>query len=572
MSIRLPTKLSQLRAPAWLQGFIQSLSTPGILLATLFFAASLTPSLVPRPFVLQGILSGLSLAAGYGLGVGLQALWDYLGLPRSNGRLHRTFVMLAGAVCLIIAMVFLYQAAGWQNSIRVVMDMERVDSAQPWRVGALALTVFAIALALGRLFQLVFRQVAGRLRRFIPHRVANVAGVVVALLLFGAIVDGILVRYALIAADRAAQQADLLIEADVEQPADSNMTGSAASLVSWQDLGRQGRRFVSRTPSAEAISAFVDRDTQEPRRIYVGLNADDTIEGRAQKALAELKRVDAFDRSLLVVATPTGKGWIDDGAIAPLEYLHGGDIATVGVQYSYLPSWLSLMAEAEYGADTAEAVFRTVYDHWSNLPADDRPALYLYGLSLGALNSERAVNLYDIITDPFSGALWSGPPFRSERWRDMTNQRRPGTPAWLPRFRGGSVVRFTNQNNHLEAGDTDWGPLRIAYLQYASDPVTFFDPSILYREPEWMRPPRGPDVSDELRWYPVVTMLQLAIDILAGDQAPMGHGHVYAPEHYIDAWIAITEPEGWTAARIDRLKRFQRERREQQIGERAGTP
>jgi uncharacterized membrane protein len=52
----------------------------------------------------------------------------------------------------------------------------------------------------------------------------------------------------------------------------------------------------------------------------------------------------------------------------------------------------------------------------------------------------------------------------------------------------------------------------------------------------------------------------------------MGHGHVYAPEHYIDAWIAITEPEGWTAARIDRLKRFQRERREQQIGERAGTP
>lgn len=60
------------------------------------------------------------------------------------------------------------------------------------------------------------------------------------------------------------------------------------------------------------------------------------------------------------------------------------------------------------------------------------------------------------------------------------------------------------------------GPFRIAFLQYASDPVTFFDPAVLYREPEWMREPRGPDVSTELRWYPVVTMLQLLADIAVG--------------------------------------------------------
>lgn len=49
--------------------FAATLSTPGLLLATLFFAASLTPSLLPRTVVMQGVLSGVCLAAGYGLGV-----------------------------------------------------------------------------------------------------------------------------------------------------------------------------------------------------------------------------------------------------------------------------------------------------------------------------------------------------------------------------------------------------------------------------------------------------------------------------------------------------------------------
>ena len=32
-----------------------------------------------------------------------------------------------------------------------------------------------------------------------------------------------------------------------------------------------------------------------------------------------------------------------------------------------------------------------------------------------------------------------------------------------------------------------WGPMRVVYLQYASDPVTFYDYRSLYREPDWMR-------------------------------------------------------------------------------------
>jgi uncharacterized membrane protein len=42
--------------------------------------------------------------------------------------------------------------------------------------------------------------------------------------------------------------------------------------------------------------------------------------------------------------------------------------------------------------------------------------------------------------------------------------------------------------------------------------------------------------------------------------APTGFGHEYAPEHYIDAWLALTEPEGWTASDVERLKDFFRSR------------
>jgi uncharacterized membrane protein len=69
-----------------------------------------------------------------------------------------------------------------------------------------------------------------------------------------------------------------------------------------------------------------------------------------------------------------------------------------------------------------------------------------------------------------------------------------------------------------------------------------------------MAPPRGPDVSPELRWYPFVTLLQLTLDMLTATDAPIGHGHVYAPSHYIDAWINVTGVRNWSPADISRLR------------------
>ncbi|EWH01777.1 hypothetical protein Q427_12305 [Halomonas sp. BC04] len=256
---------------------------------------------------------------------------------------------------------------------------------------------------------------------------------------------------------------------------------------------------------------------------------------------------------MLVLATPTGRGWVDPGAQNTLEYLQRGDVATATIQYSYLPSHLSIIAEGDYGAENARALFETVYEHWTTLPETSRPKLYLHGLSLGSLNSDLSFDFYDIIDDPFHGALWSGPPYRSETWQAVTRSRELGSPAWLPTFRNGSVVRFMNQYQGLEMPYGEWGDFRIAFLQYGSDPITFFEPWSFFREPEWMQEPRAPDVSPELRWYPVVTMLQLLADLTIGN-APPGYGHSFSARHYLDAWAELIEPEDWTEAELEQLR------------------
>jgi uncharacterized membrane protein len=529
------------------------LSIVGVLLGTVFLSVSLAPSLLPRPPAVQGLLSGVSFAIGYGFGVAGLALWQFLQLPVAGPRLASVLRIAAAVLCGLLAISFLWRAAEWQNSLRALMGMEEFVGLRPASVGPIAALVFVVLLALARLFRRTFHFLSRQLARFVPPRISHLVGIVLSVLLFWAWIDGVLFSFLLRTADRSFQQLDALIEDDLPRPSRPEQTGSAESLIAWQQLGRQGRRFVSGGPDADDLSAFFGTPMPAPLRVYVGLNSADTPEQRARLALEELKRAGGFDRSVLLLVTPTGTGWVDEASQDPAEYLFRGDVATVAVQYSYLNSPLALLTQAAYGAENARAVFVEIYGYWSALPAGARPRLYLSGLSLGSLNSDLSFDLFDIIDDPFAGALWSGPPFRNDSWRRMTRDREPGSPAWLPRYRGGSVVRFMNQNSGPAEGHPAWSGFRIVFLQYASDPITFFDPSIAWREPDWMRKPRGPDVSPDLRWFPVVTMLQLAADMVVGT-APRGFGHEYAPADYIEAWLALAEPEGWTPAEVERLR------------------
>src|SRR5262249_29338778 len=334
-------------------------------------------------------LAGTCFAIGYAAGIPWRWLWHYLELPEPSARIRSIANTLVAITCLFIVVLFLWRAAEWQNSIRAAMRMEPVETAHPFKVSAIALVTFVVILVLARLFKLVTSFLSVRVRRFIPRRIANVVGVLVAALLFWSIANDLLVRTAFSALDSSFREFDALLEPERLQPTAPGKTGSAASLVKWKELGRAGREFVASAPAAAQISAVTGRPARDPVRVYVGLRGADTARGRAKLALEELKRQQGFERTNLIVITPTGTGWIDPAAMDAVEYLHDGDVASVAVQYSYLNSPLSLLFQREYGTRAAQALFAEIYGYWTTLPRDKRPRLYLHGLSLGAMNSER---------------------------------------------------------------------------------------------------------------------------------------------------------------------------------------
>lgn len=52
----------------------------------------------------------------------------------------------------------------------------------------------------------------------------------------------------------------------------------------------------------------------------------------------------------------------------------------------------------------------------------------------------------------------------------------------------------------------------------------------------------------------------MLIDMPLADTVPMGYGHVFAPEHYLNAWLEVTGIEGWTDDQIVALKALLKQR------------
>ncbi|RDW13596.1 alpha/beta hydrolase [Paracoccus thiocyanatus] len=525
-----------------------------LLAGLLFMAASLTPSLIPRDWLMQGVLAGASMAAGYVATQFLLALWRALELPVLRGRPARIAHALLAVPVLVLLGRGVILSGEWQNSIRARMGMADLEVNNTAKMLALALAVFLALFVIGKAIQALFDLLRLRLARYIPARSANVLGLLLAALIVVTLTRDGVVNGAMRIADSSYAAAQHLTDPSVPPPAEPWQSGSVASGIDWELMGKPGRDFVLGGPRAAAISGFTGRPAKEPLRIYVGLAQDKDPEIRARVALDEMLRVGAFDRKVLVLASPTGTGWMDPASYDALEYMHGGDVATVAVQYSYLQSPLALIFETASGLDQATALMRAVYDHWRGLPPDRRPRLYLHGISLGAWSSMYAFNPFQMMNEPVAGAFWVGPPFTSTLWRQANDARRPGSRFVLPLLDEDEVIRYASQYAPPDRSGRPWGRLRILFLQYASDPIVFYDPASLWRAPEWMREPPAPDVSPRLRFTPVVTQLQLAVDMLVSTSAPPGFGHSYHARDYIDGWAAVTAPESWTAADSDRLK------------------
>jgi len=538
------------RLPGWIS---TNLSVFGTIAAVSCFGASLTPSLMPRDPVVQALLSGTVAILGYESALLVRAVWHYMELPRLGARPRWLWTVSGLAVSAAILVYSLAKASSWQNATREAVGLPPLETGAPFLILGISAALFVLFWLVFRLLGIARRRVEKTLNRMVPRRVGNVLSLALVGWLFWALVDGALVRNAFRAADASFMAADLLMEPDINKPEDPLKTGSVESLVDWTDMGRRGRQFVATAPAKEDLARFYNGPVMDPVRVYVGRSSAETPMERAQLALNELIRAGGFERSVLVVVVPTGTGWMDPGAHDTLDFMLGGNVATVAVQYSYLSSVLALMAHPDYGVDQAEALFDTIYAYWTRLPRDKRPELYVHGLSQGAFNSQATIPLLDMLGDPIQGAMWAGSPFFSKYWSEVRDNRNPDSPAWLPTYGNGSLIRVMDQFGGLEREYAPWGPIRIVFLNYGSDPIVNYTYDSTVFQPGWMIPPRAPDVSSQLTWFPVVTMLQLALDSLFALDVP-GYGHLYIARDYIDAWAAVVEPEGWSADRAAELK------------------
>lgn len=540
--------------PGLARRMIGRFSVPCLLLGLLFFAASLTPSLIPRGPAVQGLLGGLVLAIGYLIGQIVALLWRAADLPSLSGHPARIVTWLVALPVIASFFWVLGSSLTWQNDIRQKMGMAEAEALGLATILLVGLATFALAYAVGRLTSGFFRLIRGWFYRVMPPRRANVLGfVAVVLILFTVTRDGI-VDVVVRGLDESYEAAQELFENAPPPPGDPRLTGSAGSLIEWSSIGIYGREFITTGPNAEAIAAFTGQPALDPIRVYVGRANGDTPRERAELALAELIRQGAFEREVLIVASPTGTGWIDPGMQDPVEYMHGGDIATVVAQYSYLQSPLALILETNTGLEQATALQDVVHGYWRTLPEDARPRFYVNGLSLGAWSSMHATNLFRLLDDPIDGAYWVGPPFSSAFWNYVQNQRDADSPWVLPTIGDGSLVRYASHTADASRPGGDWGDMRIVFLQYASDPVVFYDPRSLWRAPPWMLDTPAPDVSDHLLFMPIVTQFQLALDMALSFGAPPGHGHAYYAQDYIGPWVQVTAPENWSPADTVRLK------------------
>ncbi|MGY1742989.1 MULTISPECIES: alpha/beta-hydrolase family protein [unclassified Blastococcus] len=308
------------------------------------------------------------------------------------------------------------------------------------------------------------------------------------------------------------------------------VSGGPGSLVSWSGMGRDGRLHAlasvrprplpARPPGVPDLSietVMGEPARADPVQVYVGLDNAPTARARVDLAMAELERTGALDRSLLVLVSPTGTGYVNYVATAALQYLALGDVATVTLQYSRRPSPLSL-GMVRRAREQNRLLWLRVLQGLRDRPGR-RPRVVLFGESLGAHTSQDVFLHWGTLGLDAMGidrALWIGTPYGSGWMRQVTRGDRLDVDP--------DAVAIVNDHAELTAVSAARGtPPRFVLLTHDNDGVTTFGPDLLWYPPDRLgahrpRPepgaggsPRG--VPPGMRWRPVTSFFQGLVDM-----------------------------------------------------------
>ena len=349
---------------------------PGCWGALAFACLSFTPSLLPRDGLIQGIVTGVTAAIGYGLGVLVASIWrafaDRGPRPPRPGS-WRVF----GISAIVLFAVFFALGQYWQSQIRSLMEITEYSVPLAIASPLIAAVFFALLILVGRGLRGLYRWTVRKLDRLIGRRAATALGWILVVVLTFLVITGVLLDGLVSAADKAFSVRDTMTEEGVNQPASSLRSGGPGSVVPWDSLGRQGRNFTGNGPTA---SADRDASTTFPRGADPGVRRPETAADAEERAPSGRRRPGAGrrlrQRANLVVVTTTGSGWVDPAVVDSFEYLTGGDSARRG-HAVLLPAVVDLVpGRPVEGPRGRPELFDVVYDRWSRLPPDQRPRLY----------------------------------------------------------------------------------------------------------------------------------------------------------------------------------------------------
>jgi uncharacterized membrane protein len=307
---------------------------------------------------------------------------------------------------------------------------------------------------------------------------------------------------------------DAIEQTHRDPPTLPEVTSGPGSPIPWSDQSRESARWLSMTLTPDIISDIMVEPAQQPIRVYSSLDAAADAEQRAALLLAEIDRTHALERSAFAIFSPTGSGYINYVACETFEYLTRGDCASAGIQYSVLPSALSL-TKVDGATHQTRIVINGIVQRLMAMPAEKRPRFYLFGESLGSQVSEEMF-LGQGVTGPsgagLDGAVWIGTPAATTWWRELWGTR---TVANTPEVGPGSA--------YLPRAIRDWRALppeekarvKFLFLQNGDDPIPKFGSSVLWQRPDWLGPndQRPPGAPRGTRWMPVTTFFMTFLDM-----------------------------------------------------------
>lgn len=333
------------------------------------------------------------------------------------------------------------------------------------------------------------------------------------------------------------------IEAAYSSPPDSVFaSGGSRSLVAWEPLSREGRRFVGMGLVRHDIERVMDEPAQgDPLRLYVGLESAPDPVSRVDLLLDEMVHMGAYERSTICLFAPTGSGYVNYVAVEALEYFTRGDVASVCLQYSKRPSFMSL-DRVGLGRFQLRDLLRAMSTRIGMLPEDQRPRILLFGESLGAHVSQdcflhrgaEGLHAFDV-----DAAIWLGTPHASQ-WRHQVMD-----DGDLPI----DVADVPSPEALLALDQSQLDELRYLMLTHTEDPIPKFTPRLAVQQPEWMRGDRRPDgIPKETIWTPFGTFMTVGVDLLNAMNITPGKFRAFAHDYRSDIRPVMQQVYGFEAS------------------------